>query len=686
MKTRWVILILVLIILLGLLAAGLWFSRLPGVGGQTSDASYGLITSPLNGDVVFAGDAVYVEASFMLSHHNLAGPELYVDGAKYVLDVVAQPYSGQGVAKCLSDNPAFCGLLEMRTLWIPAQPGLHALSACMSGDQSQGAEWTVCSEVIKVMVTDLTAAPQTAGTYLPQAGDTLESVAHKFGLPPLLVAADNPGIEPIAVLPGDIPINIPADPSLAEPAGGGSSGSPSIVDKATMTVDLAVDKVYCYYSFGENYWTRLPASPGSFADPLSSQLDLTGYFRTLPIPPTGGLLALECWGWSGAALVPLGSGKTDLVSPASKAIQIRGDYFVLDVDLIVIPGSGEIRGPTLIIPPPQGLTNTNNLTVCSDHGMPALFCKFAIEVASEKGKYYSDDILVWDWLAPLFPPDDPTISWLTEIDGYHLYRYYPGDKPTLIKTITNPEQKAHGMPAPKISLPYPYTYFVRAFADTLESADSNHYTMGGTASGLVTLTISPVPQSENALSYFSDETRKLVEDCGPGDSGTASDVLRDVDSSSIVVGFYHVYKDGCFEVDDAYYRGSILFDLKKVEGPVSKAVLKYFQGRTVANDPDGFSEKGQSCADTLNIATELSTSGITAFDPYRFLPKYGYSGTIHSVDVTEAVRDWVSGTRNLGFLFIGRDESFPASIDRLDKCWSRYDTFVLNVTYFETSK
>jgi len=223
------------------------------------------------------------------------------------------------------------------------------------------------------------------------------------------------------------------------------------------------------------------------------------------------------------------------------------------------------------------LTNTNNLSVCSDHGMPALFCKLAIEVAPEKGKHYSDNIIVWEWLKPLFPPDDPSTAWVTEIDGYHVYEYYSGGKPTLIKTIYYPEQKAHIMPAPKISLGY--TYFVRAFVGTFESADSNHYAIGDTASGLTTVSMSPVSHSENFLSFFTDETRKLAEDCirGMWDLGTPgleSDAQAFVDASSIVVGFSHRFKVGCIEQDDAYYRASILFDLETVEGSVSKAILR----------------------------------------------------------------------------------------------------------------
>jgi hypothetical protein len=74
-----------------------------------------------------------------------------------------------------------------------------------------------------------------------------------------------------------------------------------------LTIDQAVDRVYCYYSFGENFWSRMPVAPQSFDYPSNGVLDLTAEFRSLAIPPTGGSLELDCWGWNGGLKV-IGSG------------------------------------------------------------------------------------------------------------------------------------------------------------------------------------------------------------------------------------------------------------------------------------------------------------------------------------------------------------------------------------------
>lgn len=649
------------------------------VGTPPLDPSYALIASPLNGDILFAGDPVYVEADFMLAHRNIAGLELYVDGSRYVLDELAQPYSGQSPAKCPSDDPTVCGLLAMRTLWIPTEPGAHTLSACMSGDQSQGAEWIACSDDIKVMVIDLMDPPASAGTYLPQPGDTLESVAQKFGLPPLLVAAGNPGIEPVAALPADIPVNVPADPFLAVPADGGATGSPWTVEKVVMTVDLAVDKVYCYYSLGENYWTRMPAVPQGFIYPLAGYLDLSVQFRAMVIPPAGGPLALECWGWTGAALVPLGSGETDLGSPASKTIQLRGEHFVLDADLIVIPDAGETRGPKIIIPPPQGLTRTSNLDVCIKHSPPAdfIFSPIACKTAVENG----DIILVWEWLAPLFPPDDPMISWLTKIDGYHVYEVNSAGKPTLIKNVSFSNKKVLILKKTWIG---PGNFMVRAYAGPLESANSNLYTLGGAASGLATVTIAP------SAEVYGGQAKKK-EDLGfPASLCSVSlpSILDKIDGSEIVVGFEH-YEPGesCLIYYWEYSRAQVIFDLSAVKGPVSSAKLSYRQDFTTS--------PGQSCARELRTVTTTTTGAAMkdlASDPYAMLSSYGYTGSVFNVDVTDAIRDWMLGTPNAGFLFVGRDEHLPADCGGLfgpgciggysASCWTRYSDVKLTVTYF----
>jgi LysM repeat protein len=558
-------------------------------------------------------------------------------------------------------------------LWMPAQAGTHSLSACVSGDAAGGAPWKVCSEAVRVVAMDLSAPIPTAGIYVPQTGDSLDTVAQKFGLPPVLLAAANPQVDPAGTLNQDTPVNIPSDPSLIPPSGAtGSGNSPWTVATVKMSTDQPIDKGYCYYSFGANYWTRVPAAPQTFVYPVNGRLDLTAEFRSLTIPPGGGSLAMECWGWSGSAIVPLGSGKTE-IKPGATIIQLQGDQFAVDATLDVIPGNFETRGPKPIIPPPQALTSTSTLDVCIKHMPPADFllgpwdCKVAVE--------RSDIILIWDWIVPYFPPDDPKYIWLTKIDGFHVYEVGSAGKRWLIKTVSLPEKKVLIL---KRSWIGSGDFMVRAYAGPLESADSNIYTLRGTGSGLATVIIAP-PSAE--LFGGREKHKESVPLTGGPCSESLPSIVDSIGSSKIAVGYEHYEpEDSCLKYYWEYSRAQVVFQLGAVKGPVSSAKLSYRQDFT--------SSPGHSCARRLDTVT-TTTSGVDLSDlastPFALLPTFGSTGTVFNVNVTDAVRDWMLGTPNAGFLFRGIDETLPDEDYEgftSQTCWTRYSDLKLTVTFF----
>ncbi len=457
------------------------------------------------------------------------------------------------------------------------------------------------------------------------------------------------------------------------------------LNQVKFSSDVPADKTYCYYSLQEGDWSRMPADPQAFFQPLNNTFNLSDQLSTVRLSSSSSL-SVECWGWSGGGLIFLGTGKA-AADPSQPQLQVKGDQFAITGDLSAV---GSYPDPVLmdikkkiVIRPPEDLEATNNIDVCISHFPPAmqgflgpLFCKSSLETGSI--------VLVWEWFPPIFPIDDPEIIETREIDGYFVYKYYPGGTPVLVKTINDPKQTVLIQPA-ESSLKLPI-YFVRAFRNIYTSGDSNHYPLiAGGSAAFITVSLTPVPHAENEISYFSDYAQLGRDDCGRGGAYPGEISPRDgLKSDEIVVGYEHFSEQGCVELFDQYFRSSILFDLKPVAGPVSKAELSYVQGKTVSDAPGTYSTGGQSCADSLNIMTTISTAGIEAFDPYRALSKYGYSGLTHSVNVTEAVRDWVSGlSLNQGFVFTGRDESFP---EENDVCWSRYGNFVLYVTYFDLSK
>ncbi|GEM_PF-4017653 len=652
-----------------------------GDSGQASNPSYALITTPLNGDILFVNDPVYVQVSAMLSHRNPGVVSLFVDGGKYSLDADSQPYANQRSINCSSKDENICGTVETSQLWIPTQAGQHNLYVCIDGDNTSGAVWNICTDPVNVTVVDPATQNQPAGLYNAGEGDTVESVAGKFDLPPLMVAAANPDIDPSAPLPKDTPITIPRDPSIPPlSAGPGSDSSLWTVNEVKMATGQPIDKGYCYYSLGANNWSRIPAEPQSFVYPLNGQLDLTAQLRSLTIPPFGGTLAMDCWGWSGASLVPLGSGKTTFTPSTSPLIYLQGDQFTLDASLGIIPGSYETRGIKYMVPPPSGLTGTGKVEDCISHIPPdalilVWFCKAIVEVGNP--------MLVWEWNAPIFPPDTPEISWLTKIDGYHVYMVL-GGKTTLIKTVHDSGQKVidAGLIKKLIYVGKPPCFFARAFAGPLESANSNTYCWGSVPPGLTTVTLTP------SIGYGGQERHRITGQFCTAGTGSVIVGSSSMAGSDFAVGYVNdLDPSSCLEAYREYSRAQAVFDLSPVKGPVSSAELSYQMDYT--------SSKGNSCASRLGIVT-TTTPGIhvkdMAYGPYVLLPTSAYPGTTFIWAVTDAVRDWQLGKPNAGFLFIGRNESLElpdcgglfgsGCIEGHDTCWSAYSQAKLTVTYF----
>jgi hypothetical protein len=682
MRTRIVVAGATLVVLALALAALFVYRYLaPGrAGRQSGPASYAFITNPLNSDILFVSDPVYVGVQAALVHRNPGEAALYVDGQPYALDEQAQAFAPRLQLACPSGDASFCGSLELSLLWIPAQAGAHQVSACVFGDQSSTPAWQVCTEPVTVAVVDRSApAPEPAGTYaLPEAA-SLAEVASGFGLPPQLIAAANPGIDPDSALPRGTQLSIPKDPSVS-PAGSSAASAASAwtVDEAKMTAGQPIDKGYCYYSLGSNFWSRIPAGPQTFAYPLDGQLDLTSELRGVSLPAAGGTLSMECWGWSGATLVSLGSGQTRIQPGSAQHIALTGDDFSLNVDLVPPPGKLQPQDIKYQVPPPMDLTGTNNVDVCIEHTPPdSLFLVFLCKAAVESG----DPLLVWEWLTPLFAPDTPGVVWLTKIDGYHVYEVPAGGKPKLIQTIPDAGQKVWDAAFLK-KLIYdasaPPAFFVRAYAGALESANSNLYVYGGVAPGLATVTIDP-----SYASSGGENKKREDSGCTAGLDGIL------LDSSELVVGFTHNEpEDSCVKYYWEYARAQVGFDLAAVKGPVSSAWLTYKQ--------DSTSLPGASCANELRVVTSTSSGALKdlASDPYRLLPGSGVTGTAFKEDVTDAVRDWTLGATNSGFLLRGRDESLPADCGGLLgpgcigggslSCWSGYSGARLTVTYFTT--
>jgi hypothetical protein len=440
-----------------------------------------------------------------------------------------------------------------------------------------------------------------------------------------------------------------------------------------LTPAVGADKAYCYYSTRDGSWSRLPADPNAFVYPAGgNDFDLGSQLPGTQALPPQTKLQFNCWGWRGGALTPLGSGSLTVGDSAGKPLEVKGDNFALTGSLssFFAPPISHIYKDPPIIMPPKNLTSTAYLDVCVNHFPPpleflgGLFCKAAVDSRST--------ILVWDW-----SPEPLSVS---DIDGYHIYKTYPGGKPALIKTINDRTQTVLIQPPEPAGKAAP-CYFARAYKGTDESSNSNTYCRISdiivyVSSPVKTVSLSPVAvYTQDWLDY----DKPTFGFCKEGLGGDAMFALKDGQFAS---GYEYSYDSSrCTEWIDHIYRGRLVFDVSGIKGAVTSATLYYTQAATDSGDylfP-------QSCADTVNLITLTSGDDANTWRLISNLPKLGESGSKHSADVTEAVQSWVLGEdSNLGFLFRGRDETLPRKSN--DVCWSDYGGFSLAVTYYTLSK
>lgn len=163
----------------------------------------------------------------------------------------------------------------------------------------------------------------------------------------------------------------------------------------------------------------------------------------------------------------------------------------------------------------------------------------------------------------------------------------------------------------------------------------------------------------------------------------------------VVVGWEHSYKTDEATHEQIYnriYRGGVKFDLSTLIPPSGKTIGKATLNYAIQEGAKS-SETGTptSCATKLLLATEdwhgIPEMDVTkapdtfAGEPYKDgLPEKPV-GSFVSLDVTDAVKAWVDGTRaNHGFVFAGSTED-KGLFKNNDKCWSLLSGFTLRVKY-----
>ncbi len=468
------------------------------------------------------------------------------------------------------------------------------------------------------------------------------------------------------------------------------------LDELGLAVDGQADKAYCYLSADAGPWQRIPADPHEFLPAVE------GGFRFpaegIPLRSSQGAgtqLAFECWGWFGAELQGLGSGETAIqLGNQPQEVLVEGGAFVLTglADMELLSHGGWPPAPDgSALAAPYNLAFAQNPATCIDH-LPPLVAQLAGTFICTEAMADGYTALVWDW-GPF---------WSTaKIQGYRVYEMVGGWDPQLMQTVTKWGQKVVLLP-PGLQWPKPEgvtsCYAVSAYGidpatgNEVESARSatTCWPGGGTA-GLEMHALTP--------SNILTATHYHVGEDYPWDKGQGGENIY-LGPNELLSGYDLSYVDGG-ELAHRYF-GGVYFDLSEVTGwPVYKATLSYRMGESYYKPGSTIATNEKfSCADRLLLATSDWTGieedpntpwfkGSLAGTDYHQL-SLGYTGGYVSIDVTDAVADWLQAPEtNRGFVLMLVNppgiKYAPSGLTYAAddyECWTHYDSFVLNVAVF----
>ena len=318
---------------------------------------------------------------------------------------------------------------------------------------------------------------------------------------------------------------------------------------------------------------------------------------------------------------------------------------------------------------PTNLKTTTDPGVCGDHVAPlfgALICGAALKDG--------DLILVWDY------------SDASKVDGFRIFNT-TGGAHTQIDTQSGMTGKALKIKAADAKS---MCFVVRAYKGAIESADSNSTCTP--AIGLVNFSTVNLPMTGYHWNYhFSHEWENATycfysRGLGPSFSPSGSQIL---------VGFEDFWDPGtnpfpCWEKIDHAYRTAISFDMGPLAGKkLWNATLTFTNQKTVAT----IFGAPATCLSEIMLGNS-DWSGATDLiqgDSYLDLPTgtgvnvnnptvHITNSTAYKIDVTDAVRSWLNGSRpNFGFVFRGPRENYAKDNDQ---CGSFFGDIKLTVEYF----
>jgi Big-like domain-containing protein len=636
------------IIVLLVIGGGWWFLRSQdGTAEAPSSLVQVFLLSPAGGDEFSVGDYLQVRAQ-AFAPKAIVRAELFVDGKSL------------GAA---TDSPETASWT-----WQAWPAGIHSLSVqATAADGQMGQSQTV---ILTVLEGDSIQS-------LAKEGQMLDQIGAEFGVPPDEMASANPHLDPARPLADGQPVQVPtgggAD-SEGAGSGDGPAGAPipDLIHWQFQATD-PVDKFYCYTSFGDGIWYKMPKNPFDFFNGAEANYPQYGF----PLNKEKGAIQAQCWGWLGGALKYLGEGETkfDPQQLPDKLILTSSGF-----KLVVIPPIQMTAGE--LIPPPYALREPSNKDECyQNHGLAAGFlCAFLD--AKVKDKY----VLVWEWQPPACWPGQNCI---TKIDGYRVYEIETNKSVKLLKEINNSAQKVAAVP-----MGWGTCFGVRAYIND-PAAESKMITWCGEQPTPQIMTLTPTDWLTTGGKWIQDG------DCdtyGGGDTYVIAnkDTGFGNQAGEVMVGGLLVDDDGedCFKQSD--YSGGVKFKLPPALPPgafIQKVVLKFSEvftdykvsGLATAIKPVCWSGVGTAIQDWTGLGDEKHFVGKNLLMGYVYgnkLVSLSEWNNAPQVDVTSIVNNWIKyPDQNYGFIL------YPAIIegpygDGFSICATGIGNVQLEIYYF----
>lgn len=617
------------ILILLAIGSGWWFLRSQGETAEESPSSLVqvFLLSPASGDEVTAGDHLQVSVQ-AFAPEAIVSIELFADGKSL------------GVA---TDSPE-----STWWTWQAWPAGIHTLSAqATAADGQVGQSQTVILTVLKGGGVIQASAKE---------GQTLEQIGAGFGVPPDAMASANPHLDPAQPLADGQPVQVPTGGGAGNESPGAEDGSasasiPNLINWHFQATE-PVDKSYCYTSFGDGLWHKMPKQPFDFFSGEEVNYPQYGF----PLQEGKIIIRAQCWGWLGGALKYLGEGETqfDVQEPPDQ-LALVGSGFKLEGIPPVKTTAGEV------ISPPYALREPSNKEECyQNHGLAAGFlCAFLdVQAGQLKDKY----VLVWEWQPPICFPGP---SCITKIDGYHVYEF-DSQSTKFLKEIDNPAQKVAVVP-----MGWATCYGVRAYTNDPSLESEMATWCPGQQPAPEVMTLAPTNWLTTGGKWIQDG------DCDTYGGGDAY-VIANKNSGfgnqpgEVLVGGFVVDDDDedCFKQGD--YSGGVKFQLPPAlpSGAfIQKILLKFSEvftdykvsGLATNIEPVCWSGVGTAIKDWTGLGDEKHFVGDDVLMGYVYGTKLISLSEWNNgpqVDVTTIVKNWIKyPSQNHGFIL------YPAIVE-----------------------